>query len=199
MKIFLIGGTGTIGRVVADRFKADHHVIMGGRSRGDVYIDLADEDTIKTALDKVGMVDAIICIAGEARWAPFHNLSEDDFYIGIKSKLMGQVNLVRLGRHHINPGGSITLSSGILADEPVLQTTSAAMVNGAINSFVKAVNLELKTIRVNVVSLGLVADAYDLYKDFFPGHNPVPMHKVANAYVKCVEGWARGEVLRVYE
>jgi hypothetical protein len=73
------------------------------------------------------------------------------------------------------------------------------MVNGAINSFVKAVNLELKTIRVNVVSLGLVADAYDLYKDFFPGHNPVPMHKVANAYVKCVEGWARGEVLRVYE
>ena len=199
MKIFLIGGTGTIGRVVADRFKADHHVIMGGRSRGDVYIDLADEDTIKKALDEVGMVDAIVCIAGEARWAPFHNLSEDDFYVGIKSKLMGQVNLVRLGRHHINPGGSITLSSGILADEPVFQTTSAAMVNGAINSFVKAVNLELKNIRINVVSLGLVADAYDIYKDFFPGHNPVPMHKVANAYVKCVEGWARGEVLRVYE
>lgn len=89
---------------------------------------------------------------------------------------MEQVNLVRIAEKYINPKGSITLSTGILADDPVLKTASAAMVNGGIHSFVQAAALELsKEIRVNAVSLGMVADAYDKYKDYFPGHNPVPM------------------------
>ena len=32
---------------------------------------------------------------------------------------MGQVNFVRIGRKYINSKGSITLSTGILADDPV--------------------------------------------------------------------------------
>ena len=113
---------------------------------------------------------------------------------------MGQVNLVRLGRNYLRPGGSITLSTGILADDPVQKTASAAMVNGAIHSFVKAVNLEMENgIRVNVVSLGVVEDAYEKYKDYFPGHNPIPTSKVINAYVRSVEGHGRGEIIRYYD
>ena len=113
---------------------------------------------------------------------------------------MGQVNLVRLGVAHLNPGGSFTLSTGILAEDPVPMTTSAAMVNGGIHSFVLAVNLELTDDkRINVVASGLVADAVDKYQDYFPGHNPVPMNKVINAYVKSVEGEGSGEIIRVYE
>jgi len=86
-----------------------------------------------------------------------------------------------------------------LADDPVEKTTSAAMVNGAIHSFVKAVNLEIENeIRVNVVSLGVVDDAYEKYRDYFPGHNPIPMIKVVNAYIRCVEGKGRGEIIRYY-
>jgi len=96
--------------------------------------------------------------------------------------------------------GSITLSTGILADDPVEKTTSAAMVNGAIHSFVRAVDLEIENeIRVNVVSLGMVEDAYEKYKDYFPGHNPVPMVKAVNAYKRSVEGKGRGLVIRNYE
>ena len=113
---------------------------------------------------------------------------------------MGQVNLVRIGRQHLNANGSITLSTGILADDPVIKTTSAAMVNGGIHSFVKAAALEMHNgIRLNVVSLGMVEDAYAKYKDYFPGHNPVPMHKAVNAYVRSVMGKGHGEVIRVYE
>ena len=87
------------------------------------------------------------------------------------------------------PGGSFTLSTGILADHPVMLTTSAAMVNGGIHSFVKAVSLELENnIRINVVSSGLVEDAVDKYEAYFPGHNPIPMKKVINGYVKSVQG-----------
>ena len=79
-------------------------------------------------------------------------------------------------------------------------TTSAAMVNGAIHSFVKAVCLELKNgIRINVVSSGLVEDAVEKYEAYFPGHNPIPMQKVINGYVKSVEGKGTGEVIRIYD
>jgi len=127
-------------------------------------------------------------------------MTEDDFYIGIKSKLMGQVNLVRIGKDYMNPGGSFTLSTGILADHPVVMTTSAAMVNGGIHSFVKAAALELENgIRINVVSSGLVEDAVEIYEDYFLGHNPIPMKKVVNGFVKSVEGKGNGEIIRMYD
>lgn len=200
MKILIIGGNGTIGRKVAAHFQQKHEVVIGGRTDADVQIDIADSQSIQAALEKVGKLDAILCIAGEAKWAPFADLSEEDYYIGLRSKLMGQVNVVRLGHSFLRDGGSITLSTGILADDPVVKTSSAAMVNGAIHSFVRAVNLEMeRDIRVNVVSLGVVEDAYEKYKDYFPGHNPIPTNKVINAYVRSVEGNGRGEIIRYYD
>jgi len=185
---------------VVDHFQKDHDVIVGGRTKGDVQIDIADNKSLSTALESIGKLDAIICIAGEAKWEAFDNMTEEDFYIGIKSKLMGQVNLVRIGKDHLTLGGSITLSTGILADDPVPLTTSAAMVNGAVHSFVRALNLELRNdIRVNVVSLGLVEDSYEKYKDYFPGHIPITMEQAVGAYVKCVEGNESGAIIKVYQ
>ncbi|KAA3622661.1 MAG: short chain dehydrogenase [Flavobacterium sp.] len=199
MRILIIGGNGTIGRTVSSHIAVKHEVIIAGRTSGDVTVDIADMESIRSMFNAVGKLDAVVCIAGEAKWDLFENLSEDDFYIGIKSKLMGQVNLVKVGKDFINPGGSITLTTGILADDPVVMTTSAAMVNGAIHSFVKAVVLELDNVRVNAVSAGVVEDAYEKYKDYFPGHNPVAMNKVVNGYIKSVEGKINGQVIRVIE
>ncbi len=200
MKILIIGGKGTIGSKVSAHFSKKHKVIIAGRNSGDVQLDMADSASIKRMFEAVGKVDAVVCTAGEAKWAAFDSMAEEDFYIGIKSKLMGQVNLVRIGKDYINPRGSFTLSTGILADHPVLMTTSAAMVNGAIHSFVKAVCLELENyIRINVVSSGLVEDAVEHYEDYFPGHNPIPMEKVVNGFVKSVEGAGTGEIIRMYD
>ncbi|SHJ19206.1 NAD(P)-dependent dehydrogenase, short-chain alcohol dehydrogenase family [Mesonia phycicola] len=199
MKILIIGGNGTIGKKVVSHFKEKNEIIIGGRTNGDVIVDIANSKFIKSMFEKIGKIDAIICIAGEAKWENFNKLTEDDYYIGLKSKLMGQVNLVRIGQHFLKPNGSITLSTGILADDPVVKTTSAAMVNGAIHSFVKAVTLEIENgIRVNVVSSGMVEDAYKKYKDYFPGHNPIPMKKVINGYVRSVFGKGNGEIIRIY-
>jgi NAD(P)-dependent dehydrogenase (short-subunit alcohol dehydrogenase family) len=199
MRILIIGGNGTIGQPVSNHFSKDHEVLVAGRNSGDLIVDITDSKSIERNLEKVGKLDAIMCIAGEAKWADFKDLTEDDYYIGLRSKLMGQVNLVRIGQHYLNLNGSITLSTGILADDPVVKTTSAAMVNGGIHSFVKAVALEMENgIRVNAVSLGMVEDAYEKYKDYFPGHNPVPMNKVVNAYIRSVKGKDNGEIIRVY-
>ena len=199
MKILIIGGNGTIGKTIVRHFKENHEILIAGRSNGDVLVDIAYSSSIKSMFEKIGNVDAIICIAGEAKWADFNELTEDDYYLGLKSKLMGQVNLVRIGQNYLNPNGSITLSTGILADDPVVKTTSASMVNGAIHSFVQAVALEIENgIRVNAVSSGMVEDAFEKYKDYFPGHNPIPMNKVVNGYVRSVNGKGNGEIIRIY-
>jgi NAD(P)-dependent dehydrogenase (short-subunit alcohol dehydrogenase family) len=200
MKLLIIGGKGTIGKKVSAHFSRTHEIIIAGRTSGDVTVDIADSKSIKAMFESIGIIDAILCLAGEAKWAPFDSLTEDDYYIGLRSKLMGQVNLVRIGQDYLNTGGSITLTTGILADYPVVMTTSAAMVNGAIHSFVKAAALELKNEhRINVVSSGLVEDAIEKYETYFPGHNPIPMKKVINGYVKSVEGKETGEIIRMYD
>ena len=200
MRILIIGGHGTIGNRVAVHFRESNDIIIAGRSKGDYKVDITDSSSIKSMFEAIGKLDAIVCIAGEAKWAAFNELSEEDYFIGLRSKLMGQVNLVRIGKDYLSPNGSITLSTGILADDPVIMTSSAAMVNGGIHSFAQAAALELEPgIRLNVVSLGMVEDSYEKYKDYFPGHNPIPTNKVVNAYTRSVMGKDNGKIIRIYD
>lgn len=199
MKILIVGGNGTIGKTVASHYKLNHEVIVASRSKSDVQVDITSALSIQNMFEKVGKIDAVICAAGGVKWAPFSELSEDDFYFGLKSKMMGQVNLTRIGRNYLNPEGSITLTTGILADDPVFMTTGAALVNGGLNSFVKAVARELDNgIRINVVSPGMVEDSVERIGHLFPGHNAVTMKEVLNGYRKSVEGRITGEVIRIY-
>ena len=199
MKILIIGGNGTIGKRVCSRLKTKHEIIIAGRNSGDLRVNMEDSASIKAMYEQTSELDAVLCIAGEAKWAPFNDLSEEDFYIGIRSKLMGQVNLVRIGKDYLKADGSFTLTTGILADDPVPMTTSAAMVNGAIHSFVLAAALELERgLRINVVSAGLGEDSAEKYKDYFPWHTPIPMNKMVNGYVRSLEGRRTGEIIRIY-
>ncbi|RMF29686.1 MAG: short chain dehydrogenase [Bacteroidetes bacterium] len=200
MKILLVGGNGTIGRRLAEALRPEHELITAGRHSGDERVDISQPPSIARLFARLGTLDAVICTAGEARWERFESMSEADFQVGLRSKLMGQVLLTQQALQVLPPGGSITLSSGILADQPVDKTTSAAMVNGALHSFVRAAALELfdRRIRINVVCAGLVEDSYEKYKAFFPGHTPVPMRKVVDAYRRCLEGKIHGQVVRVW-
>lgn len=199
MRIVVIGANGTIGKKVYNYLKQKHNVIGASRNIGDLKVDITSSKSIHEFFEKTGKVDAIVNCAGAVKWNDFNEMTEEDFYVGIQSKLMGQVNLVRIAKDFLNENGSFTLITGILADDPVYRTTGAALVNGGINSFVKAAAMELKNgIRINVVSPGLVADSKDKFGDFFPGHEVVPMNKVVNGFVKSIEGRITGEVIRIY-
>ena len=197
MKILIIGGEGTIGKHLVKHFSNKHELIVASRNNKDYTLDINSEDSIESFFKNNSDFNSVIVAAGEAKWAPFEEMSADDFAIGLNSKLMGQVNVVRIAAKYLKKDSSVTLTTGILADDPVYMTTSAAMVNGAIHSFVKAVNLEVD-IRVNVVAPGLVEDAAEKYDGYFPGHIPVKMSDVVKYYEKSVEGRVRGEVLKIY-
>ena len=199
MRILVIGGSGTIGRKVVAGLNGKHEVLTAGRKSGDVQVQIEDSGSIASMYASIGKLDAVVSIAGEAKWASLADLSEEDYLYGLKNKLMGQVNLVRLGQEYLHSDGSFTLTSGILAEDPVVGTSSAAMINGALHGFVKAAALEMKDgIRINVVAPGLVEDSYLKFRDFFPGRNAVPMDRVVNAYIRSIEGRNNGEIIRVY-
>ena len=198
MKILLIGATGTIGRAVATELGARHEIIAAGRSSGDVRVDITDEGSIRSAFEQVGPVDAVVSAAGHVKFAPFGEMTAADYDIGLKDKLMGQVNLVLIGRNHIADGGSFTLTTGVLDSDPIVAGSSASMVNGAVNAFAMAAAIEMpRGLRINVVSPGVIEEAMPDYAPFFRGFEPVPAARAALAYAKSVEGAQTGQVYRV--
>ena len=78
MKIAIIGASGTIGSKVTGHFREGNEVLTAGRNSGDLRVDISDSDSIKAFFEKTGFLDALICIAGEAKWAPLQELSEAD-------------------------------------------------------------------------------------------------------------------------
>lgn len=198
MKIILVGATGTIGRHLQQALAPNHDLLTASRNSA-VKVDITNPDSIWEMFETIGKFDALISATGNGVFASLPDLRTDDFYEGIRSKLMGQINLVLIGQHYINPGGSFTLTSGILAEEPIRGGTSLSMINSALHGFTMAAATEMENgVRLNTVSPGLVEDSVATIGGSFPGHNPVPMHRVVNAYVKSLESALTGQVLKVY-
>lgn len=198
MKVVVIGATGTVGKGVAAALQGRHEIIKVGHRGGDHQVDIKDSGSIRKLFEGVGRFDALVSCVGKVHFGDFAKLTEVEAMIGLKDKLMGQVNLVLLGRDHINDDGSFTLTSGVLSHDPIPYGACASMVNGALDCFVRAAAIELpRGIRINVVSPGLLDESAAALGDYFRGHETVPGTRVANAYVKSVEGRLTGQVMHV--
>lgn len=195
MRILVIGGTGTIGQSVVKELSSRHEVVIAGREQGDIRVDIGDKKAIEKMFQAVGNVDAVISTTGKVHFGAFPEITEEQYAIGLNNKLMGQVNLVSIGLNYLNDEGSFTLTSGVLNRDPIRLGASAAMVNGAIDGFVKAAAIEMpRGLRINAVSPTVVTESMDKYADFFRGFVSVPAATVALAYVKSVEGAQTGQV-----
>lgn len=197
MKIIIIGATGTIGKHVVKALENGNEIIQIGSKSGDFQVDIADAASIKALFEKVGPFDAVVSTAGYGHFGPLADMTENEFRAGVDSKLMGQVNLVLIGQKYINPNGSFTLTSGTMGDDPIILGAAVSAINGAIDAFVRAAAIELKNgVRINAVGPDVVEESPG-YFPFFPGHVPVSMHRVAQAYVKSVAGGQTGQNYKV--
>jgi NAD(P)-dependent dehydrogenase (short-subunit alcohol dehydrogenase family) len=194
MRVMVIGATGTIGKAVAADLASDHEVVAVGHKSGALTVDLFSPESIRKLYDAAGPVDAVVSCAGQARFGPLAELSDDDFEFCLHHKLMGQVNLVRLGRERVRDGGSFTLTSGVLSTEPMVGSAAISLVNSGLEGFVRAAALDLpRGLRVNVVSPPWVAETLKaMGKDESHG---LPAAKVAAAYRASATGRETGKVL----
>lgn len=198
MRILIVGASGTIGRAVTAELGQRHEVVTAGRSSGDIRLDITNSESIRAAYAESGPLDAVVSTAGSVRFAPFAELDASGYEVGLRDKLMGQVNLVLIGRDSISDGGSFTLTTGVLDREPIVAGSSASMVNGAVNAFVTAAAIEMpRGQRINAVSPGVIQEAMEAYAPYFRGFESVPAARAALAYSKSVEGARTGIVFRV--
>ena len=197
-KILVIGGTGTLGSAIVKELSPRHEVIVASRKSGDVVCDMGSEESIKEMFAKVGEVDAVICAAGKVNFDDFSKMTAARYQVGLNHKLMGQVNLVLIGSPFVKENGSFTLISGIIGLEYVKTGSSAAMVNRALEGFVKGVYMEMpKHIRINIVCPTIVSESMELYGSLFAAFTPVPAAKVALAFAQSVEGSETGKIFPV--
>lgn len=197
MRILVLGATGTIGRAIVQALGQRHEIVAASQSKSKVTVDLSKPESIQAMFQSVGPVDAIISAAGKAKMAPLATLSDADFQFCLENKLMGQVNLARLGFAHVRDGGSITLTSGVLSHTPMPGSAAISLVNAGLEGFARAAALEApRGIRINVVSPPWVAETVQAYKLDIPGGGQ-PAEVVAKLYVEAVEGRATGRVLEL--
>lgn len=198
MRVLIVGASGVIGRAVVAELGGRHELLTAGRTTGELKVDITSPGSIRAMFEQAGRVDAVVSTAGKVKFAPFEAMTPDDYQIGIKDKLMGQVNLVLIGRDYLANGGSFTLTSGVLDHDPIRLGTSASMVNGAVNAFVVAAAIEMpRGQRINAVSPGVIQEAMEGYAPYFRGFEPVPAARAALAYAKSVEGARTGQVYGV--
>ena len=194
MKILVIGATGTIGREVVKRLAEEYDVLLGSRTTAGLAIDITSPASIRAYFEATGPVDGVVCAAGDARFGPMDSMTDEDYEVGLRTMLMGQVNVTRIGTEFIRDGGSITLTSGIGGRVPIAGTTSISLVSAAIEGFVRAAALELpRDIRINAVSPQWTVETLARFgMDTTWG---VPAARVALGYVESVEGTLTGTVI----
>ncbi|OAN36668.1 short chain dehydrogenase [Microbacterium sp. H83] len=195
MRILIIGASGHVGRTAVDALRA-HEIVEASRS-GEPSVDVTDAASIERLFETVGEVDAVISALGSVPFRPLAELSAADHESAFRGKVLSQVDVVRIGTPFVRDGGSFTLTSGVLAREPIATGAAASLANGALESFVLAAAAELpRGIRINAVSPSVLEDA-PAYHSSFPGFVPVSSHRVGQAYAKSVLGVQTGRVFAV--
>ncbi|CAB1061490.1 Oxidoreductase, short-chain dehydrogenase/reductase family [Olavius sp. associated proteobacterium Delta 1] len=198
MKIIIIGATGTIGKGIVNILKINHELIQVGHSSGDITVDIAEKESIERLFQQAGSFEAVVSAAGAAKFGSFDDMADEDYLLGLTNKLMGQANLVRIGRNYIQDNGSFTLTSGMLSQNPMPGSSSISMVNAGLEGFVRAAALEMpRGVRVNAVSPVWVKETMDaMGMDSASG---IAADRTALAYKEAVESQRNGEILDVRE
>ena len=198
MKIILVGASGTIGQAIDRELRERHDIVRVGRNSGELQVDITDPASIRRLFEQTGPFDALISAAGNAHFGALEELSAKEFAVGLDDKLMGQVNLVLIGREFANDGASFTLTSGVLSEDPIRYGAAVSTVNAALDGFVRAAAIELpRGLRINGVSPTILEESLPAYGPFFRGFKAVPAATVALAYAKSAEGRQTGQVYRV--
>jgi NAD(P)-dependent dehydrogenase (short-subunit alcohol dehydrogenase family) len=199
MKVIVIGANGTIGRAVVEQLAPRHEIVPVGRSSGQYQADITSLQSVEALFDRIGSADAVVVAAGNLHFGPLGELTPEQFQIGLQDKLMGQVNVALAAQRFLKDGGSITLTSGIVGDQPIRYGVNATAVNSAVEGFARAASIEMpRGLRINVVSPSVLEESLESYGPYFLGFEAVPAKRVALAYSRSVDGLQTGQIYKVF-
>lgn len=191
-KVILVGSTGVIGKKVKEILSSEYEVVTVNRTSGDYMLDMSDEEAVERMFKEINGFDALISTSGYGKWGSIDEHSIQDFHDGLNSKLMGQVNLVMIGRKYANKGVSFAVSTGILAQYPVEGGLSLGIINAGLEAFVRGAALEMKEMTINAVSPSFAKETMELMG--MDSSTGVPAIEFAKLYKQAIEEGETGEI-----
>jgi NAD(P)-dependent dehydrogenase (short-subunit alcohol dehydrogenase family) len=166
-KVVVVGGSSGIGLATAEMAKAEGaDVVIASRNAEKVkaaadkigakgmIVDVTNEKSVADLFGAIGPVDHVVVSAAQLRTGPFKTVAMDDVRATFEGKFWGAWRCARAAE--IKPGGSLSLVSGFLSVRPRPNSAIVSSANGALESLTRALALELKPIRVNCVSPGII-------------------------------------------
>jgi NAD(P)-dependent dehydrogenase (short-subunit alcohol dehydrogenase family) len=226
-RVVILGGTSGIGLATAkaaasrgaevtvvsrqpasvDRALAELPPGSGGRAA-----DLTDPSLVCRLFDDLGDIDHLVFTAGEPLAlmdVAALNLDKAKEFFALR--YFSALWAVHAAAPHLQPGGSITLTTGTAGRRPGPGWAVAASICGAVESLTRALAVELAPIRVNAVSPGVVRSPLwasmpedsreQLYRDAaasIPAGRVGEVDDIAHAYLYCLtQPFATGSILTV--
>lgn len=170
-KVVLVGGSSGMGLATAKILSnAGASVVIAGRNLdkltsakqeigGEVTLlqfDMNDEEAIKKGFQSIGTFKHLFVTGSSPSFVPIDSAIISNAQDEFNSKFWGQYKVVKNAIPFLETGSSIVLTSGAYGLRPDSGTSIMSAANGAIESLVRALAVELSPIRVNAVSPGLV-------------------------------------------
>ena len=180
-KVIVAGGTSGIGRATAKRFVQEGAIVtVTGRNTEKLRsaekegliargVDSGDRAGLDQFFAESGPFDhLVIATSGGKGMGEFAGLSLTALREGFAEKFWPQLETMQAALPYIKPGGSVTLITAISSVTKKPGTAGLAAINGALELMVPILAQELRTIRLNAVSPGLVDTPW---WDFIPAEN----------------------------
>ena len=171
-RIVLLGGSSGIGLATAKAAAAEGArivIVSSNQQRIDqaltelppgsegYAVDLTNEQQIKEYFNQSGKFDHLVFTAGETlRLGNLADTNVDEARMFFNLRYWGAFMAVKYAYPHINAGGSITLTSGIVSQRPGAGWSLGASICAAMEGFTRAMAVELAPVRVNIVAPGVV-------------------------------------------
>jgi NAD(P)-dependent dehydrogenase (short-subunit alcohol dehydrogenase family) len=172
-RVVVIGASSGIGEATARSFAAPGaHVIIAGRSKARLdaaverigypveprELDATDGAAVTAFFGAIGEVDHLVLTAspGAVAMGPLAGLEESALREAFDGKFFAHFKVVKAAVPALRAGGSITVVSAVSARMAYPGTAGLAAVNGALESMVPPLAVELAPVRVNAVSPGII-------------------------------------------
>jgi NAD(P)-dependent dehydrogenase (short-subunit alcohol dehydrogenase family) len=120
-------------------------------------MDAADAPSLPAAFADIGAFDHLVLALGSRKGlGPFASLDIAEVRQGFEEKFLAQFAAAQAALPHLNPHGSITFVAAVSAHSAAPGTSGIGAQNAAVAALVPILAAELKPLRVNGISPGLI-------------------------------------------